>query len=390
MRERRQALVCFAGNDWWYNNRGLFCPQIMRRLARDYRVLFVNSLGMRVPSFRKDKHALKKILRKLRSICRFMRRTEDGMFVLSAISLPLLGSALGRKFNTCFVAAQVKSVMWLLRMKRPVFYVNCLPALNVIRNWPRRLLIYERTDLFEEMPGVDKQYVAGLDRELTKNADLVLYVNRQLCEQGLEVNENSLLVGHGVDVDLFRGAAANPEMPADMAEIRRPIVGFFGDISDKTSDFTLLEFTARKLPDVSFVLVGPIGANVAGLRRCPNVHLLGPRPYRQIPHYGAAFDVAMMPWNQNRWIEFCNPIKLKEYLALGKPVVTTYYPEIEPYKDVVYVARSYEEFVAGIQAAREEDDSEQVRRRQEKVRDKTWDSKVSQIRDFIEEHASRD
>jgi len=308
------------------------------------------------------------------------------MFVLSAISLPLLGSTLGRKLNTSFVAVQVRLVMWFLRMRQPVFYINCLPALDVIRDWSRQLLIYERTDLFEEMPGVDRQYVAALDHELTKSADLALYVNRQLFEQGLKVNENSLLVGHGVDVELFRSAAANPEMPADMAEIRRPIVGFFGDISDKTSDFALLEFAARKLPDVSFVLVGPMGADVAELRRCPNVHFLGPRPYQQIPHYGAGFDVAMMPWNQNRWIEFCNPIKLKEYLALGKPVVTTYYPEIEPYKDVVNIARDYEEFVAGIRTALAEDDHEKVDRRRDMVRNETWDNKVSVIRGFIEEH----
>jgi len=306
------------------------------------------------------------------------------MFVLSPVSLPLLGSALGRKLNAVFVAAQIRLAMALLRMKQPVFYINCLPALDVIRKWRKRFLIYERTDLFEEMPGVDKQYVAVLDKELSDNADLVLYVNRQLYERGMQTDRGPLLIGHGVDVDLFTGAA-DGTVPDDLTSIPKPIVGFFGDISDKTSDFTLLEFIAKSLGDASLVLVGPISADVAKLRVYSNVHFLGPKSYQQIPHYGAQFDVAIMPWNQNRWIEFCNPVKLKEYLALGKPVVTTYYPEIEPYKDVVYIARNYNEFAAAIRMALEEDDAEKVQRRRDMVRNETWDSKVTMIREFMEE-----
>jgi len=383
-------IICFANNDWWYHNRGLFCPQIARRFTKDYRVLFVNSLSMRMPSFRKDKHALKKVLRKLRSICRFLRRTDEGMFVASPISLPLLGSAVGRRINVASVKAQIRLVRTVLRMKRPIYYVNCPPALEVIRHSPRRFLIYERTDLFEEMPGVNRSYIASLDEELTRSADLVLYVNRQLYKQGLPMNPNSILIGHGVDVDLFVDAAENHRRPADLEGIRRPIIGFFGDISSKTSDFALLESVARKLGDMSFVLVGPISADVTRLRDCPNVHLLGSRPYEAIPQYGASFDVAIMPWNQNRWIEFCNPIKLKEYLALGKPVVSTYYPEVQPYADVVHVARDDEQFVAAIREALAQDEPGKVKQRRQKVRDETWDSKVARIQEFMEGRLSGD
>jgi len=355
----------------------------MRRLAKDYRVLFVNSLGMRMPSLRKDRHAGKKILRKLRSICRFLRKTEEGMWVLSPVSLPLLGSRLGRRINAASVAAQIWTVTRLLAMRNPLFYVNCPPAIEVIRRWRRRFLIYEKTDLFEEMPGADRAYIASLDQELVRSADLVLYVNRALWEQGQTKTGNSLLVGHGVDYDLFAGAAGSGDAPQDMAGIPRPIIGFFGDISDKTSDMALLAHLAGMLQDMSLVFVGPVSADVSRLRGCSNVHFLGQKPYEQIPLYGNRFDVAIMPWNRNRWIEFCNPIKLKEYLALGKPVVTTYYPEVEPYQDLVYVARTYEEFVAGIRQALAENDPAKVLARRERVRTETWDSKVAAIREFI-------
>lgn len=388
MSHAKLPFICFANNDWWYHNRGLFCPQIARRLARDYRVLFVNSLGMRVPSLRTDRHAVPKILRKLKSICRYLRRTEEGMFILSPVSLPLLGSALGRKLNTLSVVTQIKVVTWLLRMKRPVFYINCPPALEVVKRFPKRFLIYERTDLFEEMPGVNREYIAALDDELVSSADLILYVNRRLYEQGLKKNANSMLIGHGVDFDLFVDAAEHPVIPVDLSSIPRPIVGFFGDISAKTSDLALLEFVAQTLKNVSLVLVGPLSTDVTKLRELSNVHFLGPKPYQQIPHYGAQFDVAIMPWNRNRWIEFCNPIKVKEYLALGKPVVSVYYPEIEPYVDVVYVAHDYKEFVAAVREALTENDPQKIGRRREMVRNETWDSKVARICECVDRKLS--
>ncbi len=358
----------------------------MSRLAKDFKVLFVNSIGMRVPSFRKDKQALKKILRKLRSIARFVRKADNGMFVMSPVSLPLLGSALGRKINSLSVSLQFKLVKAVLGFHKPVFYVNCPPAFEIVRKLPKRLLIYERTDLFEEMPGVNKSYIAGLDDELATKADLVLYVNKALWEQGRSKNENSLLLGHGVDYDLFANAVKNPVVPEDIAGIPRPIVGFFGDISNKTMDVELLESTARSLDDMSFVIIGPVSADVSGLRNCSNVHFLGQKPYRQIPHYGSQFDVAIMPWNRNKWIEFCNPIKLKEYLALGKPVVTTYYPEIEPYADLVYVAEDCESFASHIRTAVGEHDPAKCQARQERIQEETWDSKVGKIREFILKH----
>lgn len=383
MDQERLSIVCFAGCDWWYHNKGLFCSQVMKKLAKDYRVLFVNSLGVRIPSFRKDRNAAKKIVRKLRSILRFLRKVNNGMYVLSPISLPL-GSFFGRKLNAYSVFLQVKLVSVLLRIRKPVVYIGCPPALEVIKRFGRKYLIYERTDFFEEMPGANKSYIASLDDELAKSADLVLYVNTALWRQGMNKNKNSLLIGHGVDFNLFANAVKSKHVPEDIAKIPKPIIGFFGDISDKTSDMALLEFVAESLPHMSLVFVGPISTDVNKLKRFENVHFLGQKPYDQVPFYGNEFDVAIMPWNRNRWIEFCNPIKIKEYLALGKPVVSTYYPEIEPYSDVVYIARDYDAFVSCIHEAVEEHDPAKEDERRNKVKNETWDNKVEQIKAAIE------
>jgi glycosyltransferase involved in cell wall biosynthesis len=381
--DKKPPLVCFAGCDWWYHNRGLFCPQIIKRLAKDYRVLFVNSLGMRIPSLRKDRNALGKIVRKLRSIFRFLRKSDNGMYVLSPVSIPL-ASRLGRKLNNYSVFLQVKLISVLLGFTSPVVYIGCPPALEIVKRIKsKRFMIYERTDIFEEMPGINKAYVASLDDELAAAADLVLYVNTALYEKGLSKNKNSLLIGHGVDFDLFSRSFDGENVPEDIAEIKHPIIGFFGDVSDKTSDLKLLEFAAGKMPDMSFVFVGPVSTNVAALREYPNVHFLGQKPYEMIPLYGKEFDVAIMPWNNNKWIQFCNPVKLKEYLALGKPVVSMYYPEITPFKDIVYVATDYEGFVSRILEAVNERDTGIAQKRRDRVRNETWDSKAAQIKNVL-------
>ena len=159
-----------------------------------------------------------------------------------------------------------------------------------------------------------------------------------------------MLIGHGVDLDHFDARTVAAE-PADLATVPRPRVGFFGGIDDYVVDLDLLRRVAVDLPDAELVLVGAATCPMDDLVALPNVHWLGMKPYEEIPAYGAGFDVAIMPWLQNDWIRFCNPIKTKEYLALGLPVVTTWYPEAVRHRDVMAVAKDADEFVALVRSA---------------------------------------
>jgi glycosyltransferase involved in cell wall biosynthesis len=380
-------IVCFSGSDWWYHNRGLFVPQIMVRLSQITKVLYINSLGMRVPSIRTDRKALYKIGRKLTSIGKYIRKVGTSMYVFSPISLPVSKNEMARRWNTASVRAQTRMAQSAIGIREPIYYVNCPPAWEAIKQLKRRALVYERTDIFAEMPGVDRDFIARLDRELVEAADLVLYVNRAMWAEGIKQNPNSMLIGHGVDYERFASAEKDPHIPDDIRSIPRPILGFFGDISDKTSDISLLEHTARSLPNASLVLIGSVSADVTELRSYSNVYFLGKKPYEEIPHYGKAFDVAIMPWNQNRWIEFCNPVKTKEYLALGNPIVTMHYPEVEPYRDLVYIAKDHKEFVEQLERAIGEDDFQLRTRRRSAVSTETWESKVRMIVEHLEQSA---
>jgi glycosyltransferase involved in cell wall biosynthesis len=107
--------------------------------------------------------------------------------------------------------------------------------------------------------------------------------------------------------------------------------------------------------------------------------MLGQKSYELIPQYGKCFDVAFMPWRQGRWIEACNPVKLKEYLALGKPVVSTPFPELSYYNDVTYQGATPEEFALCIERALAEDGPQRIIERRKKVKEATWESKTQLI-----------
>jgi hypothetical protein len=384
------SIVCFAGCDWWYHNRGLFVPQIMTRVAKRTKVLFVNSLGMRVPNLKSDRLALRKILRKIRSIAHFLRKDRNsGMYVLSPISLPFWGSALGRVVNTYSILLQVKMAMFILGIKNPIFYIGCPPAWEVVKKMKHNYFMYERTDLFEEMPGIDKTYIASLDNNLARLSNLVLYVDNAMFKDGAEQNPNSLLIGHGVDFDFFADAEKSDYIPEDIAMIPRPIIGYFGDICDKTFDFDLLQHLAANLQDMSFVLIGPLSSDIENLRKFNNIYILGQKPYEDIPHYGKVFDVSILPWKKNKWVVHSYPVKIKEYLAMGNPFVSVNIPAVRSFDKVTYVAADYDDFVSKVRLAVEDKDLQNRQKRKESVRNETWDSKVEQILGFINKAADR-
>src|SRR5262249_55425523 len=144
-------------------------------------------------------------------------------------------------------------------------------------------------------------------------------------ERGVEYR----LITHGVDVAHFR-QACDPDtpIPADISALAKPIVGFFGLIEDWV-DLRLIRFLAQTRPAWSFVLVGKAVADTAALQGLPNVHLLGRKDYRELPGYCKAFDAALLPFVINELTLAANPLKLREYLAAGLPVIASAIPEAE-------------------------------------------------------------
>jgi len=376
-------VVCFGGEDWWYHNRGHIDMQLMRRFAKWGTVLYVNSIIMQKPGFKKatagGKSFFEKLARKTRSILRGLRKSDAGFWVYSPFSLPVHHIAWLRPLNEVILRLQLRFVARKLGIQNPVIWVACPAACNVAVKMKHKKLVYQRTDRFEEYPNVDAKIIRQYDRRLKTNADFTIFVNELLYKQERQQCKRAIFLDHGVDFDMFATAENSEEVPNGIRDIKRPIVGFFGGIDGHTSDIELVKEVVDLLPEMSFVFVGKSSVDTASMVSRKNIRMLGQKPYEQIPHYGKCFDVAIMPWRQNRWIEACNPIKLKEYLALGKPIVSTPFAELQKYRDVVYEAKTPEEFVDCIKKALVEDNPRRIAARRNKVKDASWESKAEQV-----------
>jgi glycosyltransferase involved in cell wall biosynthesis len=370
------GVLCFGGEDWWYHNRAHVDMQLMRRFAWRGRVLYVNSIVMRKPNVGEGRMFLRRVARKLGSLRRGLVEAEPGFYVYSPVTLPVHHVPGARKLNQVALRGQIARALRKLDMREPLVWVACPAACEAALRLRGSALVYQRTDRYEEYPGVDRDAIRGFDRRLKAEADVTFYVSRQMMQEEEHQCRRAVFLDHGVDYDLFDAAAGEPWMPEELKGMLHPIVGYFGDIDAHTVDLDLVERTAERLPRMTFVFVGTSTVGTNALSARANVRLIPRQPYEAIPHYGKCFDVAIMPWQQNEWIDSCNPIKLKEYLALGKPVVSTPFSELEHYEGVVYQARGVADFAAAIERALAEDSPERAAARKERVRACTWDSRA--------------
>ncbi len=377
------GVICFGGEDWWYHNRGHIDMQLMRRYATTMTVVYVNSIVMQKPRVGAGSNLMQKVVRKTRSILTGLKKSDAGFWVHSPFSLPVHHIRWLRPVNSGALRIQMALLAGKLGMRNPVVWVACPAACDVAIKMKKSRLVYQRTDRMEEFPNVDAHAIRGYDQRLKAHADLTVFVNAKLYEQERHECRRAIYLDHGVDFDLFASAADDPTVPGEMQDIPHPIVGFHGAFGVHTTDISFMGELAEQMPDMSFVFVGPTVPECELLRGCRNVWLLGQKPYEQIPHYGKCFDVAIMVWRRNRWIEGCNPIKLKEYLALGKPVVSTPFPELDNYADVIHQAGTVAEFAECIRTALVEEQPALVARRREKVQMASWDRKAELVLDEL-------
>jgi hypothetical protein len=372
------GVVCFAAVDWWYHNRGHSECQIMSRLAKRVPVLWVNSIGMRAPSPGKTELVMHRYVRKLKSTLKGLRRDDaTGMWVYSPVFIPRYNPRMV-EVNGRLVGLQVSALLRKLKIKRPAVWATvptCAPMVER-RRWAAS--VWNRSDEFSAFPEADANLIAPLEDRLLKACDSAVYVNRMLFEREQGRVKAAEFIGHGVDFNHF--ASARPgvkppaEVPDELKDVPRPIVGFYGALDDYTIDLELLIKVARRIRPATLLIIGPKAMDISRLVAEPNVKYLGPVPYPRLPTYAAQFDVALMPWLQNDWIKGCNPIKLKEYLSLGFPVVSIRFAELERYEHLVYGADSHDQFLDAVGRAIDEHDPALVEQRRASVRNDSWDS----------------
>ena len=365
------GIICIGGEDWWYHNRGHFDFQIMRRLAQRWPVLFVNSLGVRLPSLKDNKLFVSRIGRKLKSLARGLVHVENGFWVMSPLSVP---GETGQRLSNWALAPQIRLAASRAGIRRPLLWVHCPAGAALTDNLGAAHVVMQRTDRFEAFPEADPTVVSRQIAHLKQRADLVVYAAEPLMREEAGSVARQILITHGVDVERF-AHAGNGHMgePSELAGTPRPRVGFIGGIDAHTFDPQLFIDVAARLADVQFFMVGGSSLD-QGWCPLPNVHFFGRKPYEEVAAYMAAAQCLIMPWNDSAWIKACNPIKLKEYLAVGRPVVTTDFDALEGWRDLVTVAKGPDAFAAAVRRVlAQPHDPAPARMR---VACETWDEKA--------------
>lgn len=322
---RGRDLLCFS-HDW--TGDPLSKTHLMRMLAKRNRVLWVNSIGYRAPTIcRSD---LSRIFNKLSAAMRPLEEVEPNLFVHNPLLIPAYGCQEIEETNRCLLRFQIQRVMNQLDFRRPINWVFNPAAALVAGTLDEDAIIYYCVDEYAALTGIATESLARLERDLLRKADLVVVSSEQLYKSKSPENSSTILVRHGVDFDHFRKALdADTMIPPELSNLPRPMIGYFGLIAQDWVDVDLLVHVARSMPNASLVMLGKSTMDVSALRACPNVHLLGRKPYESLPAYCKAFDVAVIPFPLSPVTLSANPLKAREYLAAGVPVVSTAIPEVE-------------------------------------------------------------
>ena len=380
--------MCFGGEDWWYHHPHSK-NHLMKRFARaGNRVVFVNSISMGLPGLA-SKDLLPRVARKLRSYAKLARTTEEGITVVSPAALPFYGSRAARAANRRLIAAQVGRLARSRGLTRPILWVAIPTAAEMIGRLGESLVVYQVSDKYDENSmdhTTDPATIRRLHEHAIERADIILYSGRKLFEEAEAARERSYLLEQAVDFEHWsRVSAGRLEVAEEVARIPRPRLGYFGAIEPWLIDQELIKRAARERPAWQWVFIGNKSRGVE-IEHLPNTHFLPPVAYRELPRYAAGFDVCVLPWETERaFTSYGSAIKVREYLATGKPVVISPLPEYEPMRGVLRIARSREDFFRLVEDALAEHDEDAARARQASVADGTWDARAEWVSGLIEE-----
>jgi glycosyltransferase involved in cell wall biosynthesis len=266
------------------------------------------------------------------------------------------------------------------------FLPNTAPYVGTLGE---EMAIYYCVDEWSLFSYLDRKQTQEAERALLTKVDAVFAINAALAEAKRKLNPRTFVSPHGVDHAAF-AKALDPAtvVPSDIDRIPRPRLGFYGTLRDWV-DFELLAHVARKRPGWQLVLIGQQLGDLSAIHGLPNVHLLGQKPHAELPAYCKGFDVGMIPYRIDERMTYVNPLKLREYLSAGLPVVSTPVPEVAKFSKLARVATTPDEFVAACEAALRETSEAQRRERSDAMKSETWSARVEHVARTIDEMAQR-
>ncbi|MCS3511318.1 glycosyltransferase [Pseudomonas grimontii] len=353
--EARFDILCFANIDW--AARFQRPQQLMSQFARHgYRVFYIvpsrsAEPGQAYSTLEVAPGVFEVTLQRDAFVDYYHQRMPEKHLLAYASAIDALANDL-----------RIKTAVSVVHL---AFWAPLAQRLRSAHGWK---IQYDCMDDWVGFPGIG-QTLLEEEHTLVRDADLVTVTAALLQEKWAPMSRNCLLLRNGVDFEFFdRNCVPN----ALMAEIERPLIGFYGALAEWV-DLALIASIAQLRPDWNFVLIGDIFVkDLAGLDRLPNVHLLGRKPYAQMPLYLYHFNVCLIPFRLYNVTHAVDPVKFYEFISAGKPVVSVPLEEMQIYADFVYFASEPQAFIEQIERALNETDTQAATRRVALASDNDW------------------
>lgn len=353
----REDIVFLSTADWdhpFWTNKQHVAVQLAKR---GHKVFYIDSVGLRRPTL--NKRDVTRILRRIIKAIQPPRKVRENLWVWSPLVLPFHRFFVVRKLNRILFNNWLE--FWLRRFKfrKEILWTYSPLTIDLIDIQHYEKIVYHCVDEIKAQPGIPANLLVRCEQELTKRCDVVFVTSPKLLETRKTWNDNIFYFPNVADYQHFSSALdMETPIPEDLLVIPPPRIGFIGALSSYKVDFHLIRFVAERHPEWSIVLIGQIGegdpwTDPRPLIGLSNIHILGPRPYSQLPCYLKGIDVAILPNVLNEYTEAMFPMKFFEYLAAGKPIVSVNLPALLDFKEVAYLASSPSDFVRGIELALE-------------------------------------
>ena len=370
-----ENVVCFA-KDW--DGHPTSNTHLMRLLARRNRVLWLESVAMRAPHVGSGRD-LRRMARRLAAAARGVRRVESDLWVASPLVLPLPHSPWASALNRRLLRWTVGRLCRRLGMERFQVWTFLPTAGDHARALGGRPLVYYCVDDWAHSPDYDGARVAAAEARLCQAADVVFATSQALVAEKRRWNRRTHHAPHGVDHAHF-ARALEPALPvaAEVARLPRPVLAVVG-LLDWRIDTGLLAAVADRRPDWSLALVGPALADLGALAARRNVHLLGRVPYAHLPTVLKGCDVGLIPFVVDEYTRHIDPVKLREYLSAGLPVVATALPEVAAIDASCRIVRGVDDLIVALEAALRDSGPEARVRRSMAMAGETWEARVEAL-----------
>lgn len=346
-------IVLLSTADWdnpFWTNKQHVAVELARR---GHRVLYVDSLGLRRPAA--SAQDLGRMGRRLLRALRPPRRVRERLWVWSPLVIPWQGNAVARGLNRAALAAAFRLWSAWLRLRPDMLWTYNPMTTRLFSTKGFGVVVYHCVDEIKAQPGMPASEIGDAEAELLTQSDYCFVTAEHLLETRQRLNRNTYYFPNVADFEHFAKARdAAVQVPEDLARLPRPRIGFVGAISGYKLDLRLIRRLAESHPEWSIVLIGKVGegdpwTDIGALRGLPNVHLLGPRAYAELPAYLKGFDTAILPNAINDYTRGMFPMKFFEYLAAGAPVVSTALPALRAYAHVATLAETCADFIAAVE-----------------------------------------